>query len=84
MSDSLDVYLAYDPPINGFEPGLAFYQCNQVPNGSTAVLSVTLDENGLIRIVDSQARLPGASVSKLEASIHQHVNLADEHIKILA
>lgn len=81
-SGNVDLYLAYDPPINGFEAGIAFCQIERVPANSNVVLSIALDENGLVNIVKAEAQHHGTS-TKLDPKIHQHVNLASEHIRLL-
>jgi molecular chaperone DnaK (HSP70) len=47
-------------------------------------LKVAIDENGLIKIVGSDSQAQGFAPVNLVAQIHQHVNLVDEHIKVLA
>jgi len=47
------------------------------------VLTIAIDENGLIRVVGAEANKSSATV-KLEPKVYEHINLADEHIKVLA
>ncbi len=46
------------------------------------MLTVAIDENGLIRVTGAEGR-QGSLATKLEPKVHQYINLADEHIKLL-
>ena len=80
----IDIYLAYEPPINGFEPAIAFFQADQILQNSTVTLKIEIDENGLIRILGAEAQNQGSAPTGLVGQVHQHINLVDEHIKVLA
>jgi hypothetical protein len=70
------VYLAYDPPINGFEPGILFAQIENIQSNSTVVLNISIDENGLIMLTNCEGQSQGRNF-QLEPKIYQHVNLAN-------
>ena len=84
VQGNVDVYLAYEPPIPGFQSGIAFYQADRIQRNSSVVITFAIDENGLIKIIGGEARNKGSVKVKLEPKIQQHINLTEEHLRVLA